>query len=608
VDTIEITLPISRNINQYQNINEYQLKTMKPKPIIINIVLLASGLLLGWLIFGGGKSETNGHAQTDQAIEYTCSMHPQIRQQEPGKCPLCGMDLIPVSSASGSTNLHVHEMTPEAIALANIQTTKVKSVSATNELTLTGKIRVNEQQLSVVTAKFPGRIEKLFINFEGQAVRKGERLAILYSPELVTAQRELLEAKKMSSISPQLYEAAKEKLRLWKISDKQIEKIEHTNEVVNTLDVYADASGVVTKRQVSLGDYVSTGSVMMEIANLSSLWVVLDAFESDLPWIKKGSTISFTVPSMPGKEFKATIQYINPSLNPETRSVDVRAVVPNTGNLLKPEMLVNATLQTQLDVNAKGLAIPATAVLWTGKRSVVYVKQKGAMPAFERREITLSSRMNDLYIVENGLEEGEEVVSNGVFAVDASAQLSGNYSMMTSPETKSIEVPQAFREQLTAVAHQYYAVKNALVESNVQAAAAAAKDVVKVLNRVDMKLLDGKAHDKWMSLLTPMEQGATGISSKTDVEQQRKDFERLSDHLIEAVEVFGLTSDKAYRAYCPMAFDDTGAYWLSEFEDIKNPYFGASMLRCGENTTVYKKNEPVYKTGETSKVDVQHNH
>lgn len=561
---------------------------MKPKSIIINIILLTAGFVLGWLIFGGERSSTHDHT-SEAATEYTCSMHPQIRQQGPGKCPLCGMDLIPVSSAGGSSNPFVHEMTPEAMALANIQTTKVKSVSATNELTLTGKVKVNEQQLSVVTAKFPGRIEKLFVNFEGQEVRKGEKLATLYSPELVTAQRELLEAKKMANISPQLYEAAKEKLRLWKINDRQIEQIEASGNVTTTLDVYADASGVVTKRQVSLGDYVSTGSVMMEFANLSSVWVVLDAYESDLSWIKNGSTITFTVPSLPGKTFSATIQYINPVVNPETRSVAVRAVVPNTGNFLKPEMLVNATLQTKLDTKVTGLAIPATAVLWTGKRSVVYVKQKGSTPAFERREITLGARMKDTYIIENGLDEGEEVVSNGVFAVDASAQLSGNYSMMNAPGIKSLEVPDAFRDQLTTVAKTYYGVKNALVESNPLSAATAAKEVLKALKAVDMKLLEGRAHDAWMELLKPMEQGASGISTKTDVEAQRKDFELLSDHLIEAVELFGLTSEKAYRAYCPMAFDDKGAYWLSEFEDIKNPYFGASMLKCGENREVFRK-------------------
>lgn len=582
---------------------------MKTKSIILYALTAAAGLFLGWLIFSGGSSATEDHLQNEaQAVEHTCSMHPQVRQNGPGKCPICGMDLIPVVKSGSDGNLFVHEMTPEAIAIANIQTTKVKSVSASNELSLTGKVKINEQQLSVVTAKFPGRIEKLFVNFEGQEVKRGERLATIYSPELVTAQRELLEAKNLKDISPQLLEAAKEKLRLWKISDKQIEKIVQTNEVVTTLDVYSDVSGFVTKRQVSVGDYVSTGSVMVEIVNLSNVWVVLDAYESDLAWIKTGSAINFSVPSMPSQNFKATIQYINPTLNPDTRSIDVRAVVPNPGNLLKPEMLVNATLTSSLNSKEKGVAVPATAVLWTGKRSIVYVKQKSEMPAFERREITLGARMGDLYIVQKGLEEGEEVVSNGVFSVDASAQLSGNYSMMSAPENKSVEVPDAFRVQLTQLTEKYYAVKNALVASDAQKTAAAAKNVVVALKAVDMTLLEPEAHDQWMMLLNPIKQSATGIGNKTDVEAQRKDFQTLSDHLIEAVELFGLNRDKTYQAYCPMAFDNEGAFWLSEIEDIKNPYFGDAMLTCGENKAVYKKGEPVYNTGEKSKVAVQHNH
>ncbi len=572
------------------------MEKMKSTSIIVPILLVAVGLFLGWLIFGTGKTSTQEHThQHEQASDYTCSMHPQIRQAEPGKCPLCGMDLIPVAKNTEQTNPFVHEMTEEAMALANIQTIKVKSVSPTNELLLTGKLKVNEQQLAVVTAKFPGRIEKLFVNFEGQEVKRGERLASIYSPELVTAQRELLEAKKMITLSPQLYEAAKEKLRLWKISDKQIEKIEQTNEVITALDVYADASGVVTKRLVSLGDYVSMGSVMIELVNLNSLWVVLDAYESDLAWIKTGATINFTVPSIPAKEFTATIQYINPSLNVATRSVDVRAVVPNADQVLKPEMMVNATLRTKQAGKIKGLAIPTTAILWTGKRSVVYVKQPGGIPAFERREVILGSRMNDFYVIEKGLEEGEEVVNNGVFSVDASAQLSGRYSMMTEPKTKSVSVPEEFRQQLTTVVENYYAVKNALVKSDGVTATAAGKDVITTLKLIDMKLLDEVAHARWMELLPSIRKSAEGIHTKNDIHEQRIHFEILSNHLIEAVELFGLTQSVTYQAYCPMAFGDKGAYWLSEFEDIKNPYFGDAMLTCGENKAVYKKNEAVYE-------------
>jgi membrane fusion protein, copper/silver efflux system len=569
---------------------------MKKKSILLYILTMITGITLGWLMFGGNSNEKHDHSnEVAQAQEYTCSMHPQIRQDGPGKCPLCGMDLTPVSKTGGQSSPFVIEMTESAMALGNIQTTKVKSANAAHEMNLTGKVSVNEQNISTLTAKFPGRIERLYINFEGQEVKRGQRLASIYSPELINAQRELLEAKKIRQVSPELYEAAKEKLRLWKLSESQIAQIENAEEVTSTFDIYAEASGVVSKRQVAVGDYVSTGTVMAEISDLSSLWIVLDVYETELALIKVGNVFSFIVPSVPGREFNATVSYINPVLNAETRSVDVRAEFKNTGNLLKPEMLVNAKLKTKTDNSVQGLAIPATAVLWTGKRSVVYVKQKMDVPAFERREITLGARMGDLYIVEKGLEFGEEVVFNGVFAVDASAQLSGNYSMMSSPEVKSIEVPEAFRKQLTQVAEKYFVIKNALVKSNVIESQKAVPGVTAALKEVDMKLLDSQAHDLWMPLLQAMQQGAKGIAEGNNIEAQRESFQLLSDHLIEAVELFSINLDVSYRAYCPMAFDDTGAYWLSEIKDIKNPYFGDAMLSCGENRTVYKKGDEVFK-------------
>lgn len=565
--------------------------------------------MLGWWIFGSGNNASQEHAhEASQPAEYTCSMHPQIRQDGPGKCPLCGMDLTPVSKTGEQSSPFVHEMSEAAIALGNIQTTKVRLVSAAHELNLSGKVSVNEQNISALTAKFPGRIEKLFINFEGQEVRRGEKLASIYSPELINAQRELLEAKKIMQVSPELYEAAKEKLRFWKLSENQITKIEEAAEVISTFDVYAEASGVVSKRQVAVGDYVSTGTVLAEIADLSTVWIILNAFESDLPWIKLGSNFSFTLPSLPGREFNAFVSYINPVLNAENRSVDVRAVFNNSGNLLKPEMLVNAKLSTKTEIAGQALAIPATAVLWTGKRSVVYVKQKASTATFERREIILGPRMGDLYVVERGLEQGEEIVFNGVFAVDASAQLSGNYSMMSAPEVKTIEVPQAFRTQLTQLAEKYFAVKNALVKSDVKEAQKTANAVTESLSKVDMKLLDNQAHDLWMPLFNAMQQGLKGIAAAQDIESQRKSFQLLSEHLIKAVELFGLDKEKTYRAYCPMAFDDEGAYWLSEHEEIKNPYFGDAMLRCGENRAVYKKGEPVFGSNEKSKSSVIHVH
>ena len=578
---------------------------MKPrnKSIATYILVALAGLLVGWLLFGNRAAEEfhDHEGETAGAVEYTCSMHPQIRQNEPGKCPLCGMDLIPVTAggAAGEANPYVLEMTPEAIALANIQTSPVQRVNPENELLLSGTVQLNEQKVSSITAKFPGRIEKLYVNFTGQEVRKGERLASVYSPELITAQRELQEAAKSKDLMPELYEAARTKLRLWNLSNRQIQRIESANELITNFDIYADASGVVTERLVAVGDYVSTGSVLFEVANLSSVWVVLDAYESDLAWIKEGSTVNFTVPGIPGEEFNAKVQFVTPVLDASTRAVQVRAEVTNPGNQLKPGMFVSARIKTSTRTSSKAdaLAVQRTAVLWTGKRSVVYVKVDGReAPAFEMREITLGPRLGDMYLVQSGLSEGEQVVTNGVFAVDGAAQLSGNYSMMTAPANKLMEVPEAFQSQVTAVVDSYYTLKDALVASNAAAARSAAAKLNQALGQVDMSLLGGSTHAKWMQLLPTLKSNAETIQKSTVLEKQREAFSPLSNHLIEVVETFGTNKAVVYKQKCPMALGDQGAYWLSEQKEIRNPYFGEAMLTCGETEQTYRQGEAAAST------------
>ncbi|GAA4438643.1 hypothetical protein GCM10023188_34310 [Pontibacter saemangeumensis] len=574
---------------------------MKPrsKKFATYVLVALGGLLLGWLIFGGRASEElhDHEGETAGVVTYTCSMHPQIRQNAPGQCPICGMDLIPVTAAGGGTgepSPYILEMTPEAIALSNIQTSPVQRVDPENEVMLSGTVALNEQKVSSITAKFPGRIEKLYVNFTGQEVRKGERLASIYSPELITAQRELQEAARSKDIMPELYEAAKTKLRLWNLSGKQIQRIENANELITNFDIHSDASGVVTARMVAVGDYVSTGSVLFEVANLSSVWIVLDAYETDLSWIKEGATVNFTVQGVPGEEFKAKVQFMTPVLDASTRAVQVRAEVQNPGNQLKPGMFVNARIKsaTQAKGTEDALAVQRTAVLWTGKRSVVYVKvDDREASAFEMREVTLGPRLGDMYLIEAGLSKGEQVVTNGVFAVDGAAQLSGNYSMMTAPANNRMEVPEAFRNQLTAVADKYLSLKNALVASDAPAAQKAAGNVLQALDKVDMSLLDGSTHAKWMQLLPALKTHAEAIQQSAALDKQRTAFSPLSNHLIEAVETFGTDKEVLFRQKCPMALGDQGAYWLSEQKEIRNPYFGEAMLSCGETEQTYREGQ-----------------
>lgn len=311
--------------------------------ILLLLVTLAVGALIGWMARPApqGEEEAHEHAQTAATGEiWTCSMHPQIRQDDPGQCPICGMDLIPVTltSAQGHPSPFILEMTPEAVALANIQTTEVGTASAGNELRLTGTIRANEEKLSTITAKFPGRIENLYVSVTGQQVRRGERLASIYSPDLIAAQRELQEAAKTWDIFPELYQAARQKLRLWGLSNQQLSRIENANQLLTAFDIYADAAGVVTERMVAVGDYVNTGTSLFQVANLSTVWAVLDAFETDLALVNEGAPVTVTVPGAGGREFSTTVQFVTPTLGAGTRAVEVRAELPNPNQTLKPEI------------------------------------------------------------------------------------------------------------------------------------------------------------------------------------------------------------------------------------------------------------------------------
>lgn len=409
--------------------------------LVIGVLIV--GILLGWLLFSSsGNSqlsestelhEEHNH-EAEESTTWTCSMHPQIRQDKPGDCPICAMDLIPLESMeSGEEEFDPNEvmMSESAAKLADIQTSIVTRGNPEKEIYLQGKVETDERKMTEITARFGGRIEQLYISFTGEKVYKGKKLASIYSPELVIAQRELLEALAFKETRPALYDAAKAKLKLWDLSDEQIEKIEKQGKPKSFFDILSPISGTVMQRHVSSGDYVQMGSRLFMVADLSSLWVMFDAYENDLPWINKGDQIDFTVQSVPGKQFEAKVSFIDPFINPRTRTAKVRVEINNSEKLLKPEMFVSGKLYSQVAGNTKPLIIPKSSVLWTGKRSVVYVRvPERENPTFIYREIVLGSQAGDSYVVERGLSEGEVIATNGVFKIDASAQLEGKMSMM----------------------------------------------------------------------------------------------------------------------------------------------------------------------------------
>lgn len=401
--------------------------------------ILLVGLLLGWLVFGGSAThEHNGEPTPTEeaAVVWTCSMHPQIKMDKPGKCPLCAMDLIPLKSAGGGDDAiddDAIQMSKEAVALANIQTTVVGRQDAVKDLQLYGTIQVDERLQQSQTSHVNGRIEKLFINFTGESVRQGQLIATIYSPDLLNAQQELLEAKKLIDFQPLLLDAAKEKLRLWKMSDAQTNKILSTGKVSPYVSITANTSGIVTAKNVNQGDYINQGSVLYSISNMTKLWAVFEAYEADLPFLKEGDMLEYTLPSIPGKIYRGKISFINPIIDATSRTAKIRVETDNKDQALKPEMYATATVQAPIREHNNQLVIPKSAVLWTGKRSVIYVKQPHTdTPAFKMREIVLGPSLGDNYVVTSGLQDGEEIVTRGVFTVDSSAQLEGKPSMMNN--------------------------------------------------------------------------------------------------------------------------------------------------------------------------------
>ena len=579
------------------------------KQLLIYISLIIGGILIGWMIFG--VNTENSLKQTSitdnpkqQAEVWTCSMHPQIRKDGPGKCPICGMDLIPLNNEEDETaGDNQIQLSESAMKIAEVQTSVVLKSAPIKEIRLSGKIKPDERKVDVITARFAGRIEKLFVNFTGQQVQKGEKLATVYSPDLITAQKELFEAIKFKQTNPEYYKAAKNKLKLWSLSDKQVDNIEQNGEPQNYFDILSPLSGTVLKKEVALGDYLSEGMLLFEVADLSAVWVLFDAYESDLPWIRNNDKVTFELQSQPGKQFSNTITFIDPVVNAETRVAAVRTEITNSDNLLKPEMFVKGLIQAKLPNIQNALLIPKSSVLWTGKTAVVYVKIKEqAKPTFEYREISLGEDAGNFYVVKNGLREGEEIVTNGVFKIDAAAQLAGKLSMMNAEEKKvpltpedaglekSIPINAVAKKALQPIFQEYLLMKDALTADDFSKAKKSAVTLQTALSKIEMSLFTGKAHTIWMKHSKKIQEALNHTQHYNTIEEVRKAFQTISEGMIAITNSFKPNDKAIYVEHCPMADGNKGADWLSMEKEIKNPYFGKKMLKCGEVKATIKTN------------------
>ncbi|WP_320815062.1 efflux RND transporter periplasmic adaptor subunit [Flavobacterium sp.] len=580
----------------------------KKTKILLGLTLVV-GILLGALFFGGDSKEEEQKTEVTSKVEvWTCSMHPQIRQPEPGDCPICGMDLISLESGDDSIDPDAISMSESAMIIAGISTYKVGNTDGVKEIALNGKIEVNEKTVYSQSSHIPGRIEKIQVSFVGEYVKKGQVVAYVYSPDLASAQQELIEAYSVKDIQPQLLESVKTKLKNWKVSDATINSIISSGKTQDKFPIYADVSGYIIKKNVELGDYIQKGQTLYDVADLSTVWVLFEIYESDLSWVKKGDKVNYTVASFPGKTFSGAITFIDPFINPMTRIAKARVEVSNSGLKFKPEMFVSGTLKTKIVGNKATLSVPKSAVMWTGKRSIVYIKNetdKGI--SFKLREVTLGPLLGNDYIIEEGLEVGEEIVANGTFNVDAAAQLAGKPSMMNleggkvktghnhgdatmvMSEDKKVVLKEdkttisaEAKKSLQGLYKNYFEFKDALTKDDFNSAKKALLEFEKTLGKINMSIFKGESHKVWMNYQTELKKNTLHATHIKNINELRMSFEPISNVMIAMTKAFNPLNKSAYVQFCPMANNDKGANWLSKENKVVNPYFGASMLKCGE--------------------------
>lgn len=621
-------------------------------------MLFLAGLAVGFLMRGyllpHGTPPMDTPAEAAEALEWTCSMHPQIRQPNRGLCPICAMDLIPISPGADFAEPGVARLSTSAAgkALMRLETRPVERRFVEAEVRMVGKVDYDETRLAHITAWVPGRIERMYADYTGVSVSRGDHMVDLYSPELLAAKQELRRAAqaqgKLAPGAPAVLrdtatatlEGARSRLERWGLTAAQIASAERDGPMSDRVTIHAPIGGTVIERMGREGMYVAQGERIHTIADLSVVWVMLAAFESDLAWLHFGQTVEFTSEAHPGESYAGKIAFIDPAVDNATRTVRVRVNVPNPDERLKPGMFVRGVVRSKvatagrvLDPDLAGkwispmhpeivkdapgscdvcgmalvraeelgyvsaearhedmpLVVPATAPLRTGRRAVVYVELPDAeQPTYEGREVRLGPRAGDYFLVLEGLKEGERVVTHGAFKIDSELQIQARPSMMSMPSEASARAevsptPTAFLEATGALLDAHLAIQTALAGDDAAEATAATHAAVPVLRGMPTEILPAALLRIWESVHAPTLSGALDALHRAEaIAAQREAFEAWDAALRAALEAFGLPEGKtAYVAHCPMAFDFRGADWIQADQTVLNPYFGAEMLRCG---------------------------
>jgi len=614
------------------------------------VVIVGLGQRLGWI---RATEATSADASASSTSIFTCPMHPQIRQPTAGRCPICGMALVPASS-SGVADLDELsvKIEPAQRRLANIQTAPVAQEAIAATLQTVGAIAIDESRQATIAAYIDGRIERLFADYTGVDIKKGDHLAVLYSPQLYSAQVEYVEARRALAASgglPAVRQAqeslaanTRQRLQEFGVTREQLAELEKTGKAESRLTIYAPQGGTVIEKLAVEGNYVKAGDPIYRIAELSTVWLMLKLFPEDATRVHFGQRVEAVIQSLPGQTLLGRVAFIDPTVDPKTRTVGVRVELLNENGRLRPGDYAVARINLPIGPQGKvfdrdlagkwispmhpqiirgeagqcpicgmdlvptsrygfadepvpqpkSLHVPRLAVLLAGGNSIVYVETKPGR--FEIRPVTVGPILRDKIVILKGLQVGEHVATAGNFLIDSQMQLAGKPSLidparaiakadepkgpLALEQVATTSISGDAGKRLDTLYAAYFDVQNALASDKTPPAAAS-----QLLHNTARELADGGGLPR--SALKRMQD----IAAKSehlhhmDLAGARQEFKPISHAVLAlAAEVRNEGARKPFiHFYCPMV-PGGGGDWLQSGGELLNPYFGSEMLRCGE--------------------------
>lgn len=575
---------------------------MRNRRFIIGISSLIFIFLVGLISFKivtktKQSQVAEGKKGKRKILYYRAPMDPTYISDKPGKSPM-GMDLIPVYEGEETAESGVIRIDPVTVQNIGVRSQIAKRIDLVREIRTIGRIDYDERRVAYVNTKIGGWVEKLYVDYTGQSVKKGDRLLEIYSPELVATQEEYILAfeyvrklkenrfKEISERALDLLKSSRKRLEYWDITEDQIIQLEKTGQVNKTLIIHSPVTGVVIHKNVLEGKYIKPGENLYRIGDISKIWVYADIYEYEVPWVRIGQVAEMSLSYLPGKIFKGKVTYIYPYLETKTRTIKVRLEFENPNWELKPDMYADVRIQVEPKKNV--LAIPKEAVIHSGLRTVIIVDKGHGF--FEPRDVKIGLEATDYYEVLNGLNEGEKVVTSSQFLIDSESRLKEAIAKMLKAKRlkqevkeaklqkhRQISIRESTRKAMEEVWDIYFRIRKELSNDSL----ANIGEQVSLIQTKLMEILDSDESGELKDLFRDMIKAVGRLQpEEKDIVRVREGFLELSKYLIDYMRKFDRDESikKGYKLFfCGME----KKRWVQLENKPGNPYLGSSMVRCG---------------------------